>query len=285
MPTPTGAIAGEDRRGSAAAAPPAIAKARLLSLVLAAAARARLSTTAVALLAHVVADAWWHDGRWVARTPQSRLATRLGVHRTTVMRTVQELHGIVAYHAGKGCRRSTWTIEACSVAAPVQHPVAAPMQPPDAAPTQHGRYTHAASNAAPMQRQEQVQVIQQQQQGAAAAAPRAAPAAAAAAAAGERGGEASIAEPPWRAARRKTLERRPWWVPPAQGWLDTDAIDELVQLEIDTDLVRRVFGDAQASHTTLDNVAAFVRRRLRRAAEKTADRRRAVHPPGSPYVR
>lgn len=69
----------------------ALAKARLITLALRAAADARLSARAHAVLAHVVADAWPLGSRWRATTAVAVLARRLACSERAVQQALSEL--------------------------------------------------------------------------------------------------------------------------------------------------------------------------------------------------
>ena len=90
----------------------------LLQQALNAASAAKLSTTAHAVLAHLVADSWLKERGWTANVNIAALAARLNVHRATITRAVEELRGIVQYHPGIAMYQSTFVF--CEVAAPAR---------------------------------------------------------------------------------------------------------------------------------------------------------------------
>ena len=90
----------------------------LLQQALNAASAAKLSTTAHAVLAHLVADSWLKERGWTANVNIAALAARLNVHRATITRAVEELRGIVQYHPGIAMYQRTFVF--CEVAAPAR---------------------------------------------------------------------------------------------------------------------------------------------------------------------
>lgn len=77
-----------------------------------AASKAGASTTAHAVLALLIIDSWWDEAAnaWIAKTPQSALATRLDVHRDTIARAVRELAALVESQSGRGSRCSRYLL-------------------------------------------------------------------------------------------------------------------------------------------------------------------------------
>ncbi len=219
---------------------PAIAKARLLLDALNHASTRGLSPTSHAVLAHLVADAWPEDDGWTAHTSQASLASRLNVHRATIVRALEELADIIDYRPGKGTRRSRYVISqrrahAATVAAPMQQPSPRPrsdVPAPAQHPTPRRRSDIPGSGSS-----------QQQQQEARAA--------------------ADAADDVPLAQILDIIQRRPDWLPSEQPWLDHDAALALARLRPAWPRWCQVLHDARRSRHRLKNVAGFVLARLR----------------------
>jgi hypothetical protein len=81
---------------------PTKAKALLLKDLMFAASERRLSTTAHAVLAHIIAEMWPHDDGWHASIPLGLLAWRLDCSIRSISRAVEEVASLLHVDRGDG---------------------------------------------------------------------------------------------------------------------------------------------------------------------------------------
>lgn len=222
-----------------------VAKAKLLQLALNNASRARVSVSAHALLAHVVADSWPSDDGWACHTSQASFATRLATTIHTIRRLALELDaaGVALYRAGRGTRRSRFVVPAQALA-PTLHgrrEVPAPAQ----GLTLHGRRDipipifspaaperHEAQEPAPM----------------ALGTPPA----------------AAGALTPSQEALRATIVQKPSWLPENNAWIEGRTARELAALPTTCiDAIAAALSATRSRRKTLTNPAGFFLTRLR----------------------
>ena len=220
---------------------PALAKARLLSVALHAAARANLSPMAHAVLAHLIADSWPHDDGWAARTPTLTLASRLGVHAGTVKRALRELTtaALLERRAGIGRSASSSVIRVPTGSA------GAPSESAQAHPQRERRRTLRECAGAPSEGAQAHPLSDSQ----------VLPAATAGAAAAE-------------AQRVGYFTARPYWLPEGKPWIDELTARELARLPLTLEIVQRTYSAAKSSRATLTNPAGFIVSRLRAACQE-----------------
>ncbi len=255
--------AGEESTGhhaEASTSSPAVAKAKLLTIALNAASRAQLTTTAHALLAHLVADAWLQDDGWTSHTPQSTLATRLNVHVGTIVRAIAELRDLVEYRPGQGHRRSRFVIR--PVPAPMQGPVPAPAQGPSQ--RQRGEVPAPARGSTPRQRRD-IPVNSVLSSSSSTAAPAA--------------GGSIVEVKPVDAhaidALAKVIGTRPVWLKAELPWVEPGVARELARLSTTSiDAVHWAAAIAHESRNTIRSPAALFVKRLRAPDLAEIDRRR-----------
>jgi len=235
---------------------PAIAKAKLLREALNTASTLGLSTTAHALLAHLIADAWPRGSSWVATTPQATLANRLGIHRGNVARATAELAPVVLYTSGRGTRKSRFII--LPNAAPAQQPNACSVDAPAQHPTPRLRSDHAAPAQHPTLRQRstyQLTESHQQQQQCPPAQPPPPTDRAAAAFAPLSADQAQV---------YAQLAERPQWLDQRKGWIDYIDARNIAALPTSSiELLKLTIRAARDSRNSLTNPAGYVLSRLR----------------------
>jgi hypothetical protein len=228
-------------------------KPALLQQQLNAAARAQLSTTAHAVLAHLIADAWLKPEGWVATTSQTSLASRLAVHTATIARAVDELRELISYEPGRGCRRSRFVFS--SVPAPVQTPSqrqCRDLPAPTLTPTQHRRgdipiprissaaaATTPAADAAGF-----AQLVEERQE--------------------PTQETPSMPDTPERLQLVEQLLTRPAWLQQDRAWLDLETAQKLAALSTTTSqAIDWALTITSERRRTLDNPAGYFIARLR----------------------
>lgn len=231
---------------------PAIAKAKLLTSSLNAAAELKLSTTAVAVLAHLISDSWPQDDGWTAHTPQATIASKLDISTQTVRRALADLSSIVDHQPGQGNRRSRYVFR--SVPTPVS-----------ALPITGEQRSHHRCRDGPYTGGGTLQVsgsLQQQQHAPTLPSVRSTDAPAAAAISIE-------LKPDVVQERIEFLRRRPDWLPEKKPWILPDVVRELaLRPELTSQVVNQTLREARDSRHTLDNPAGWIVSRLRKHAQE-----------------
>lgn len=237
---------------------PAVAKARLITVMLTKASQARVSPLAHAALAHHVAESWPCDDGWTSELSDARLAARLSVHPTTLRRALRELvqAGLLDRRKGDGRFPSRHvvggSVDATPGCAPTLPQGVRPRGPRgsvDATPGVASAFTSSI---------ELSKTDQQQQQGITAAA-----------AAG--GCSTSLTEEDLR-RNMEYLMARPQWLSFDRPWIDNIAARELASIEITFTDVDTAIANAKRSRSTLKNPAGYVVRALRLIGKANADR-------------
>lgn len=256
----------------------AIAKAKLLTVALNNASRARLSTTTHAVLAHLVADAWPSDDGWAAHTSQTSLATRLATSIDTIARAIKDLDAaqIGSYKPGRGTRRSRFVVAAW-VRIPTPHRCG-DLPAPVRVPTPHGcgdipdsgltTTSTRAQNRGGAGAASSIQIVQE-----APTMPQ----------------ETPPLLSPSQEALRATIVSKPSWLRDDDAWVDNRAARELAALpSTSIDSIEAAHRATRSRRKTLTNPAGFFLTRLRNpdpadvaSAQATRERaaaRRAAQP-------
>lgn len=232
---------------------PAIAKAKLLTSALNHAAELKLSTTAVAVLAHLIADSWPQDDGWTAHTPQTTLATKLNCSTETIRRAVADLSTIIDHRPGQGSRRSRYVFR--WVPTPAR---GRPLTDEGGSPHPRGEGPHTHEGT--FQVLPDLEHQQQQQREPSSAPSTDAPAAAGAQPLSPALSQDIIDE------RVRFLRRRPDWLPELKPWITVDVVEELARRpDITQQLVTKVLRQARDSRNTLTNPAGWIVAQLRRS--------------------
>lgn len=219
---------------------PALAKARLLTVTLRAAADAGTSPTAVAVLAHILADAWPKDDGWTATTSQQTIASRLSVHVGTIKRAIRELAeaNLIESRPGDGRFISSYIVRGerqrtpspCASAPPGDAPAhpqgERPCAPRGSASAPNSDIDRSAAAAAPIAPAAADQIF---------------------------------------LAKKAAMLKRPDWLPQLKPWIDETGAEAIAaNPTLTQEIVEAVMKDARHSRNTLDNPAAFVVKRLTR---------------------